>query len=202
MTQTRKTYPGDLTEAQAQLLLPLIPAARPGGRPRSTDILSVLNAIFYVLCTGCPWRWLPHDYPPYGTVYDYFRKWKKARTWINIHDHLRDWVRAVEPERHPDPSAGGLDSQSVKTTTMINQEVGYDTAKQTKGRKRFVLVDMMGLLITVKVMATSLPEREGAKQLLQKITKSPGQYPRLIKIFADGGFSGEGFMRWVMALSG
>ncbi len=95
-TRSQKAYPGDLTEAQAELLLPLIPPGKEGGRPRSVDILSVINAIFYVLCTGCAWRWLPHDYPPPGTVYDYFRKWKKEGTWVKIHDRLRDWVRTIE----------------------------------------------------------------------------------------------------------
>jgi len=197
MTTDRKAYPGDLTKAQAELLLPLIPPAKEGGRPRSVDMLGVINALFYVLCTGCPWRWLPHDYPPYGTVYDYFRKWTQDGTWVKIHDHLRDWVRTVEG-RHPSASAGILDSQSVKTATMINKEVGYDAGKQIKGRKRFTLVDTFGLLITVKVVAASVQEREGAKQLLQKMKGQSQKYPRLIRIFVDGGFSGEGFLRFVM----
>lgn len=196
-TISRTAYPGDLTEAQAELFLPLIPPAKEGGRPRSVDILSVINAIFYVLCTGCPWRWLPHDYPPPGTVYDYFRKWKKDGTWVKIHDRLRDWVRTVEG-RHPDASAAILDSQSVKTATMINQEVGYDAGKQIKGRKRFTLVDTFGLLIAVKVVAASIQEREGAKQLLTQVKEESLKYPRLIRIFVDGGFSGESFMRFVM----
>jgi putative transposase len=199
MTYTnRKAYAGDLTEAQAALLLPLIPAALTGGRPRRTDILSVINAIFYVLCPGCPWRWLPHDYSPQGTVYDDFRKWKKDGTWLKIHDHLRGWVRAIEPERHPHASAGVLDSQSVKTANMINREVGDDAGKQIKGRKRLALVDLMGLLLTVKGMAASVPEREGAKQLLKNVKQPPQKDPRLIKIFADGGFSGKDLMRLIM----
>jgi putative transposase len=201
MTRNRKTYPGDLTEAQAELLLPLIPPAKEGGRPRRVDMLSVLNAILYVLCTGCPWRWLPHDYPPYGTVYDYFRKWKNDGTWVKIHDHLRRWVRVVEG-RHPEASAGILDSQSVKTATMINKEVGYDGGKQIKGRKRFTLVDTFGLLIAVNVVAASVQEREGAKQLLEKIKGQSQNHSRLIKIFADGGFSGADFMRLVMDVFG
>jgi putative transposase len=196
-TINKKAYPGDMTEAQAELLLALVPPAKEGGRPRSVDIVSVINAIFYILCTGCPWRWLPHDYPPPGTVYEYFRNWKKDGTWLKIHDQLRIWVRVMEG-RHPDASAGILDSQSVKTGTMINKEVGYDAGKQIKGRKRFALVDTLGLLIAIKVVAASVQEREGAKQLLEKVKEKSQKYPRLIRIFVDGGFSGEQFMRLVM----
>jgi putative transposase len=198
MTATnQKAYPGDMTDAQAELFLPLVPSAKEGGRPRSVDMRSVINAIFYVLCTGCPWRWLPHDYPPYGTVYDYFRKWKKDGTWVKIHDYLRNCVRTVE-DRHPNASAGILDSQSVKTATMINIDVGYDAGKQIKGRKRFTLVDTFGLLIAVKVVAGSTQEREGAKKLFDKMKEQSEKYPRLIRIFVDGGFSGQEFMRLVM----
>lgn len=197
MTTDRKAYPGDLTQAQAELILPLIPPAKEGGRPRSVDLLGVVNALFYVLCVGCPWRWLPHDYPPYGTVYDYFRKWQKDGTLVKIHDRLRDYVRTMEG-RHPEASAGVLDSQSVKTATMISKEVGYDGGKQIKGRKRFTLVDTFGLLIAVKVVAASVGEREGAKQLLEKIKQHSGEHTRLIRIFVDGGFSGEGFFRSIM----
>jgi transposase len=197
MATQQKAYPGDMTEAQAELLLPLIPAAKKGGRPRSVDIVSVINAQLYVLCTGCAWRWLPHDYPPYGTVYDYFRKWQQDGTWVKIHDHLRDWVRTVEG-RHADASAGILDSQSVKTATMINQEVGYDAGKQIKGRKRFTLVDTFGLLIAINVVAASTQEREGAKKIFEKMKEPSRKYPRLIRIFVDGGFSGQEFMHFVI----
>jgi putative transposase len=194
---TLKTYPGDMTDAQAELLLSLIPPAKPGGRPRTADMRGVINAIFYVLCTGCAWAWLPHDYPPKGTVYGYFRDWKKDGTWVKIHDYLRDLVRLTEG-RHTAASAGILDSQSVKTATMINKEVGYDAGKQIKGRKRFTLVDTFGLLIAVKVVSASIQEREGAQQLFKKMKEKPEKYPRLIKIFVDGGYSGKDFMRLVM----
>lgn len=105
---SQKGYPGDMTDAQAELLLRLIPPAKPGGRPREVNIRAVINAIFYVLCTGCAWAWLPHDYPPKGTVYDYFRKWKKDGTWVKIHDQLRALVRITEG-RHTSASAGVLD---------------------------------------------------------------------------------------------
>ncbi len=193
----QKSYPGDMTDAQAELLLSLIPPAKPGGRPREVDIRMVINAIFYVLCTGCPWAWLPHDYPPKGTVYDYFQKWTKDGTWIKIHEQLRTLVRITEG-RHPDASAGVLDSQTVKAGTMVSKEVGYDAGKQIKGRKRFTLVDTFGLLMMVKVMAASVPEREGAKKVFEKMKENPEKYPRLIRIFVDKGFSGKDFMRLVM----
>jgi putative transposase len=193
----QKSYPGDMTDAQAELLLSLVPPAKPGGRPRTVDIRMVINAIFYVLCTGCPWAWLPHDYPPKGTVYDYFQKWTKDGTWVKIHDQLRALIRITEG-RHPDASAGVLDSQTVKVGTMVSKEVGYDGGKQIKGRKRFTLVDTFGLLMMVKVMAASVPEREGAKKVFEKMKESPEKYPRLIRIFVDKGFSGKDFMRLVM----
>ena len=198
---TPKPYPGDMTDTQAELLLSLIPPAKPGGRPRTVDMRGVINAIFYVLCTGCAWAWLPHDYPPKGTVYGYFREWKKDGTWVTIHDYLRDLVRLTEG-RHTAASAGILDSQSVKTATMINKEVGYDAGKKIKGRKRFTLVDTFGLLIAVKVVAASNQEREGAKQLFKKMKEKPEKYPRLIKIFVDGGYSGKDFMQLVMDMFG
>ena len=194
-------YPGDMTDAQYDLLSSLLPPAKPGGRPRSVDIRAVLNAIFYVLSTGCPWRWLPHDYPPPGTVYYYLRQWRLDGTWVKIHEHLRDWLRGFEG-RHPSASAAIIDSQSVKTATMIHQEVGYDAGKQIKGRKRFTLVDTLGLLIAVSVVSASVPERQGAKQLLSKVHQQQQRHPRLIRIFADGGFSGEEFMRSLMDMFG
>lgn len=197
MTNKTTNYPGELTEAQAEMLLPLIPAAKPGGRPRSVDMIQVINAIVYVLCTGCPWRWLPKDYPPHGTVYHYFRQWKNDGTWVKIHDYLRDCVRVLEG-RHPSASAGILDSQSVKTATMINKEVGYDAGKRIKGRKRFVLVDTLGLLIAINVVAASVQEREGAQKLFEKMKAERHKYPRLIRIFVDGGFSGVQFMQLIM----
>ncbi len=110
----RQPYPGDLTDEQWALLAPLLPLAKPGGRPRSVDLREVANAMLYLLRTGCPWRSLPHDLPPWGTVWAYFRRWRDDGTLDRLHDALRDRVRA-EAGRDPDPSAAILDSQSVKT---------------------------------------------------------------------------------------
>jgi putative transposase len=112
---TRAVYPSDLTEAQWKILKPLIPKAKPGGRPRTVDMREILNALFYVARTGCAWRQLPHDLPPWSTVYDYFRQWRQDGTWQRLHDALRDKVRK-QAGRKKSPSAAVIDSPSVKTT--------------------------------------------------------------------------------------
>jgi len=111
----RKPYPSDLTDAQWQELAPLLPAAKTGGRPRTVDMREVINAILYVLRSGCTWRMVPHDLPPWSTAWGYFRRWRKNGTWERIHDALRPKVREMEG-REPSPSAAIIDSQSVKTT--------------------------------------------------------------------------------------
>jgi transposase len=112
---SRAAYPSDVSDAQWALLEPLIPPARPGGRPRTTDMRQIVNAILYVLRTGCAWRLLPHDLPPWSTVYDYLRKFRLNGVWRRLHEALRDRVRRQEG-REESPSAAILDSQSVKTT--------------------------------------------------------------------------------------
>jgi putative transposase len=111
----RKPYPSDLTDAQWARLAPLLPPPKPGGRPRSVDLREVLNGVLYRGREGCTWRALPHDLPPWGTVHAYFRRWRRDGTWEGVHDALRGQARAAAG-RDPDPSAGCLDSQSVKTT--------------------------------------------------------------------------------------
>ncbi len=111
----REPYPSDLTDAQWEELVPLIPLAKPGGHPRTVDMREVINGTLYVLRSGCTWRMIPHDLPPWGTVWGYFRRWRKDGTWERIHDALRPKVRELEG-REPTPSAAIIDSQSVKTT--------------------------------------------------------------------------------------
>ncbi len=135
-----KAYPSNLTRSQYELLSDLLPAAKPGGRPRSVDLWQVLNAILYVLVEGCRWRSLPADFPAWQTVYTYFRNWRKDGTWIRIHDQLYQWTR-IEQHRHPHPSEAAVDSQSVKTAAGVQQQVGFDGGKKIKGRKRFLTVD-------------------------------------------------------------
>lgn len=167
-SQMSKAYPSNLTPAQYEFLSDLIPESKSGGRPRTVDMWEVLNAIFYVLVEGVRWRALPGDFPAWQTVYTYFRNWRKDGTWVKIHDHLREFIR-IEQERHPSPSEAIIDSQSVKSAAMVHEAVGYDAGKQIKGRKRFMTVDTLGLVLRVFVTAGSMPEREGGKQLLQKV---------------------------------
>lgn len=192
-----KEYSSNLTREQFELLEGLLPAAKPGGRPRSICLWAVLNAIFYVVVQGCKWRDLPGDFPAWQTVYTYFRNWKQDGTWEAIHAHLRGWSRA-EAGRLESPSEVILDSQSVPTVAMVHEAVGYDAAKKTQGRKRHTVVDTLGLLMCVVVTAASVPEREGGKQVLQRLTELGAKVRRLYLIWVDGGYKGPDFQQWVM----
>jgi len=192
-----KAYPSNLNRAQFEFLSDLIPEPKPGGRPREVDMWQVLNAIFYVLVEGVRWRALPGEFPAWQTVYTYFRNWRKDGTWLKIHDLLRQWSR-IEHERHPNPSEAIIDSQSVKSAAGVAQAVGFDGAKLLKGRKRFLTVDTLGLVMRVFVTAASVGERSGGKKVLQHVKQMGKQTSRLHTIWVDGGFDGEPFMRWVI----
>ena len=192
-----KAYPSNLTRAQYEFLSDMIPEPKRGGRKREVDMWEVLNAIFYVLLEGVRWRALPGDFPRWQTVYTYFRNWRQDGTWLHIHDSLREWTR-IEIERHPSPSEAIIDSQSVKSAAMVSQQVGFDAGKKIKGRKRFMTVDTLGLVLRVLVTAANVGERSGGKQVLQRVKQSNQQVSRLTTLWVDGGFDGEAFMHWVM----
>ena len=166
-----KVYPSDLTAEQLAFLSPRFfsqtAETSPRGRPRTTSLWAILNAIFYVLCEGCTGRGLPGDFPPWQTVYTYFRRWKKDGTLLAIHDELYTLSRLVEG-RSDSPSELIVDSQSVKTATMIAAAVGYDGAKKVKGIKRHLTLDTLGLVVRILVTAADVPKREGGQCILQQ----------------------------------
>lgn len=189
----RKRYPSDLTDSQWALLDPLIPPARPGGRPRNTNMREVVNAIFYLTREGCTWRALPHDFPPWKTVYNYFEGWKHNGTWDQLLTTLRRQVRSAA-HHHPDPRVACIDSQSVKTA-LGGEEVGTDGGKKVRGRKRHIVVDTMGLLLAVVVTAANVDDARAAQRLFEQL---PGkECPRLEVVQADNKYRNDTLDRWL-----
>ena len=182
----KHSYPTDLTDRQWEYISPLVPAAKPGGRPRTLDMRDVINAILYIVVTGCQWRLLPRDYPKWQSVYAYYAQWRDDGTWQRIHDTLRAEVRR-RAGRHKHPTAGCLDSQSVKTSAVA-AERGFDKGKQVNGRKRHVLVDTLGVLLVVVVTAASVSEPAGARLLFKRLG---GAGKKLRKIWVDGTYRGK-----------
>lgn len=181
----KPAYDSSLIDAQWELLQPLLPQPdrRRGGRPRIHPPRLVIDTILYVLTTGCPWRAVPHDLAPWWVAYRWFATWTADGTWTRIHDILRDRLRIADG-RDPQPSAGVLDSQSIKTSHG-GEAIGYDAGKRTRGRKRHLLVDTNGLVLKALVHSASLQDRHGAKRVLSGITE---RYPRLGLIWVDGGY--------------
>jgi len=189
-----QTYPSDLTDGQWALVEPRIPVY-PGGRPRKTAMRDGVDAILYVLRTGCQWRYLPKDFPPKSTVWKYFDQWRKNGTLDQIHDALRTKVRTQQKPYAPRTSAS-VDSQSVDTTSGGEQR-GRDNAKNVDGRKRHIVVDSMGLLLAVLVTAASVDDARAAQELFGRLEGQPISRGR--RVFADTKYHNFALYAWVQA---
>ena len=182
-TASRQAYPSDLTDAEWAIIEPLLPPPVPAGAPRKVDLRELINAISYVLTTGCAWKALPHDFlTPEGTVRDYFHRWRRSGLWQRIHDPLRGRVREAAG-KGAQPSAGSIDSQTVKATRTGGQR-GYDAGKKINGVKRHILVDTLGLLLAVVVHPANIQDRDGAKLVFAK-ARLLGPWPRMERVWAD-----------------
>jgi putative transposase len=185
-------YPSDLTDAEWEIVAPLIPPAKRGGRPRDNSERNLVDGLLYVLSTGCQWRCVPKDLPPRSTLFDYLDRWNGDGTLAKIHHEL--YVKCREQAgREASPTAAAIDSQSVKSAEKGGARIdpsGYDAGKKIKGKKRHVLVDTLGLLLHAVVHPADIQDRDGGALVLSSLF---GLYPFLVKLFADGAYQGPQF---------
>ena len=186
-------YNTDLTDKQWHMIQPMIPPNTGTGRPTEIDLRQVVNAILYLVRTGCQWRNLPTDFPQWGNVYYYFRKWSTDGDWKRINENLR-YQEREKRGRNPEPTGAIIDSQSVKTTEA-GGERGYNGSKYINGRKRHVVVDTVGNLLSVVVNAANSQDREGAKEAFSRLKEET--LDSLQMIWADNGYRGPKFLTWI-----
>ena len=189
----RKPYPTDLSDAEWIRLRSYLPTPKAPGRPRTHSLRDVFDAIFYVLRSGCHWRLLPHDFPPWSTVYYHFRRFRSSGLWFLILKAVRAGERKRVGMDHQ-PTAAIIDSQSVKTVEESAHPSGYNAHKNVKGRKRHLLVDTLGLVLSVYVTSANIQDRVGARCLLAGLKPL---LPHLKKIWADGAYTGEKLAGWL-----
>ena len=191
-----KRYPADLIGTPGNRLKRLLPTAKPGGRPRSVDHREFLNGIFSITRGGCSWRMMPKDLPPWSTCSDSFSKLRNDGSWSSINDALRAQVRHKDG-RPKSPRLGLIDRQSVQTTEQGGPH-GKDAYKKINGRKRHLVVDTLGMVVAAVVHSAGIPDRDGAKPVLEKLV---GRFPRVKTILADGIYNG-GIAEWAKELGG